>query len=435
MKVYLDMVGCRLNQSEIEKYSGQFRHAGHTLTSNAGSADLVVINTCTVTAAAASDSRQKIRQAAKAGANQIIVTGCYATLNTQETASLPGVTRVIGNLNKDNLVPIVLNIPFSSFDHTSIRREPLPGARLRTRAFIKVQDGCDNHCTYCITTLARGASRSRPINDILRDIHSALDGGSQEIVLTGVHLGSWGYDFAEPLRLQTLVSAILEETSTPRLRLSSLEPWDISPKFFELWHDSRLCRHLHLPLQSGCAGTLKRMGRKITLRDYTELIRQARIAIPDVAITTDIITGFPGETEDEFSESADFVKAMKFTNGHVFSFSPRPGTAAANLPNKINPSLAKLRNAMMRQILQHSAYDYSTKYLDQYLPVLWEKATPLNDRQWQLSGYSDNYLRIRATCLSPCRNQITDVHITSLEPDGLVGEIPPDHNQASGDLR
>src|SRR4030042_4416401 len=276
MKVYLDMVGCRLNQSELETYARQFRIAGHTLTSKAELADLIVINTCTVTAAAASDSRQMIRQAARSGANQIIVTGCWATLNPQESAEFPGVSQVLGNLEKDHLVSTSLNIPINEFAQGTIQREPIPGSRLRTRAFIKVQDGCDNHCTYCITTLARGVSRSRPINDILADIHSALDGGYQEIILTGVHLGSWGYDFTQPSRLENLISAILDDTNTPRLHLSSLEPWDITSDFFELWQNSRLCRHLHLPLQSGSGATLRRMGRKVTPDTYAELIRQAR---------------------------------------------------------------------------------------------------------------------------------------------------------------
>ena len=176
MKVYLDMVGCRLNQSEIEAYARQFRTAGHTLISNKDAADLVVINTCTVTAAAAADSRQKIRQAARAGASQIIVTGCLATLSPEETASLPGVTRLIENHIKDNLVPIVLDLPISSLEHRFLRREPIPGTRLRTRAFIKVQDGCDNHCTYCITALARGAGRSRSIEAVLMDIRCSPGG-------------------------------------------------------------------------------------------------------------------------------------------------------------------------------------------------------------------------------------------------------------------
>jgi threonylcarbamoyladenosine tRNA methylthiotransferase MtaB len=425
MKVFLDMVGCRLNQSEIEAYASQFRLAGHSLTSQAALADLIVINTCSVTAAAASDSRQKIRQAARAGANQIIVTGCYATLNPHLTFNLPGVTQVIGNLEKDNLVPVALNIPVSKVCHTSIQREPIPGTRLRTRAFIKVQDGCDNHCTYCITRLARGVGRSRRIDDILMDMHSALDGGAQEIVLTGVHLGSWGYDFELPLRLQDLVRAILDVTETPRLRLSSLEPWDISTEFFDLWQDSRLCRQLHLPLQSGCEATLQRMGRKVNPQSYADLLRHARAKIPDVAITTDIITGFPGETEDEFSESAAFVTKMNFANGHIFTFSPRPGTAAVNLPNHINPLVGKRRNATMRNIIQQSASAYRQLYLQRDLRVLWEKATPITDHQWELIGLSDNYLRVYATFSAPCRNQVMDVHINGEGRGGLVGEILP----------
>jgi threonylcarbamoyladenosine tRNA methylthiotransferase MtaB len=423
MKIYLDMVGCRLNQSEIEAYARQFRFAGHTLVSDIYSADMIVINTCIVTAAAASDSRQKIRQAARNGAAQVIATGCYASLNPQETAVLPGVTQVIGNESKDNLVPMVLNLPPAALEQTYLRREPIPGARQRTRAFIKVQDGCDNHCTYCITTLARGASRSRPIKDVLQDFQSALEGGCQEIVLTGVHLGSWGYDFGEPSSLQQLVRAILSDTATPRLRLSSLEPWDVTPNFFELWRDPRLCRHLHLPLQSGCAATLQRMGRKISPKAYAALISEARKAIPGVAITTDVITGFPGETEAEFSESSEFVRAMSFTNGHVFSFSPRPGTAAIHLPDKIPSNVARQRNARMRQIFQHSANEYRQKHAGQNLHVLWEKAIPTDDDRWQLSGLSDNYLRVRTISTSPCHNKIMDVHITRVEQDGLAGEI------------
>lgn len=426
MKIYLDMVGCRLNQSEIEAYARQFRLAGYTLISEIDSADLIVINTCTVTAAAASDSRQKIRQAARSGAAQIIVTGCYASLNPTEAAALPRVTQVVDNQSKDKLVPLVLNLPLSTFDHITLRREPIPGTRLRTRAFIKVQDGCDNRCTYCITALARGAGNSRPATDVLTDIRSAVEGGSQEIVLTGVHLGSWGYDFSEPASIKDLVRVILNETETHRLRLSSLEPWDITPDFFELWRDARMCRHLHLPLQSGCGATLRRMGRKITPEAYAELIGEARRAIPDVAITTDIITGFPGETQAEFSESSEFIHEMNFANGHVFTFSARPGTAANHLPDKILSKVAKERNTTMRQIFQQSAYVYRERFIGQRLGVLWEKALPIEAGQWQLSGLSDNYLRVKSMSAIPCRNQIMDVVVSRAEGDGLFGDISQD---------
>jgi len=425
MKVFLDMVGCRLNQSELEIFAHQFRLAGHTLTSEVELADLVVINTCTVTAAAASDSRQKIRQAARSGSKQIIATGCWASLNPHETADLPGVSLVIGNLEKDHLVSSVVNIPIHEINQKTIQHEPIPGTRRRTRAFIKVQDGCDNHCTYCVTRLARGSGRSRCINDILTDIQSALDGGAKEIVLTGVHLGSWGYDFEIPSHLTHLVSAILNDTETPRLRLSSLEPWDISPDFFELWQNQRLCRHIHLPLQSGCETTLRRMGRRISPKSYANLIQQARAIISDVALTTDIITGFPGETETEFSESAAFIKQMDFANGHVFTYSARPGTVATKLPDQIPHNISKQRNARMRGILLESSSAYRARQLRQHLNVLWEKATPIGGDQWELSGLTDNYLRVRANSPTPYRNEIMDVRITGTNNGELVGEVTP----------
>jgi threonylcarbamoyladenosine tRNA methylthiotransferase MtaB len=429
MKVFLDMVGCRLNQSELENYARQFRLAGHTLTSNAESADLIVINTCTVTLAAASDSRQKIRRSVRSSAGQVIVTGCWATINPHETAQLPGVTQVIVNEEKDDLVPLVLNLPMTEFNHKMLQREPIPGTRLRTRAFIKVQDGCDNYCTYCITRLARGAGRSREINDILEDIHFALDGGTQEIVLTGAQLGSWGYDFHTPMNLLTLVSVILTETDTPRLRLSSLEPWDIHPDFYRLWQNPRLCRHLHLPLQSGSEATLKRMNRRVTPGSFAELVRHARTFIPGVAITTDIIAGFPGESEAEFLESSVFVKEMDFANGHVFTYSAWRGTAAAMLPDQVPHEISKQRSARMREILLSSASTYREKHLGQSLQVLWEKATPVNECQWKLSGLSENYLRVSACSSAPCHNQLTTVRITGIKQNELVGVITNSESQ------
>jgi threonylcarbamoyladenosine tRNA methylthiotransferase MtaB len=425
MKVYLDMVGCRLNQAEIEKYANQFRLAGHDLTADPHLADLIVVNTCTVTSAAASDSRQKIRQAFKAGAHQIIVTGCLATVDPQQVLALQGVTQLVDNLKKDDLVPMVLGVDSSIFNGTALRRLPIPGARLRTRAFIKVQDGCDNHCTYCVTRLARGTSRSRSIKAILADITSALQGGAQEIVLTGVHLGSWGYDFPQPSHLASLMRAILDSTCTPRLHLSSIEPWDLTPDFFELWQDARLCRHLHLPLQSGCAATLKRMGRKTTPQAYAKLIHQAHHAIPGVAITTDIITGFPGETLEEFDQSSEFIKQMNFSGGHVFTYSPRPGTSAFGMPDKVPSAVAKVRNAFIRKILHQSATTFRSEYIGQVLSVLVEKATQLDNHLWQLSGFSDNYIRVYATSSTPCWNQILSIHASRMGQDALQGEISP----------
>ena len=307
MKIHLDTIGCRLNQAEIEQMARQFRAEGHSLVAEAAGADLVVVNTCAVTTEAAADSRQKIRQAARAGAGKIVVTGCWSSLQPTQAAELPHVTRVIPNDQKNYLVAEVLGISAEHFDLEPLARQTLPGLRQRTRAFIKVQDGCDNACTFCITTVARGQGRSRPIPAVLADIRAALSGGTQEVVLTGVHLGSWGHDFND--HPSTLILAILAETDTPRLRLSSLDPWDLDTDFFSLWDNPRLLPHLHLPLQSGSETVLKRMLRKTTPRSFRELVQAARAAIPQVAITTDVIAGFPGETETEFRETLEIGRA------------------------------------------------------------------------------------------------------------------------------
>src|SRR5512142_1742249 len=232
MKIYLDTIGCRLNQSEIETMARNFRAAGHEIVDSAEQADLAVVNTCTVTNEAAADSRAKIRQIARAGVEEIVATGCWATLQPRQAKDLPNVLRVVANDHKDQLVADVLNLPPESFELEPIAREPLPGLRRRTRAFIKVQDGCDNHCTFCVTTIARGEGRSRPVAEVILDIQSALLGGTEEIVLTGVHLGSWGQEFDKHLR--DLIKVILRETDVLRLRLSSLEPWDLDTDFFLL---------------------------------------------------------------------------------------------------------------------------------------------------------------------------------------------------------
>src|SRR6266498_225799 len=287
MKIYLDTIGCRLNQSEIESMARGFRAVGHEIVISPEMADMAVVNTCAVTNEAAADSRGKIRQIARAGVNEIVATGCWATLQPGQAKELPSVLRVITNDRKDYLVPDVLNLPQQSFDLEPIAREPLPGLHRRTRAFIKVQDGCDNHCTFCITTVARGEGRSRPVADVILDIQSALDGGTKEIVLTGVHLGSWGYDLSTSLKpgfgshLKDLIKTILRETDTPRLRLSSLEPWDLNADYFSLWDDPRLMPHLHLPLQSGCESTLRRMARKTRPESFRELVSAARAVMPD----------------------------------------------------------------------------------------------------------------------------------------------------------
>jgi threonylcarbamoyladenosine tRNA methylthiotransferase MtaB len=421
MKIYLDTIGCRLNQSEIETMARQFRAAGHEIVASAEAADMAVVNTCAVTNEAASDSRGRIRQIARAGVNDIVATGCWTTLYPKQANDLPHVLHVVSNAQKDNLVANVLDLQPSTFDVEPISRQPLPGLHRRTRAFIKVQDGCDNQCTFCITTVARGKGRSRPIADIILDIQSALDGGTKEIVLTGVHLGSWGYDFNS--HITELIKAILRETDTPRLRLSSLEPWDLSNEFFSLWKNKRLMPHLHLPLQSGSESTLKRMARKTTPQSFRELVAAAREAIPDVSITTDIIAGFPGETEKEFAETLAFVREMNFAGGHVFTYSPRPGTGAARMKGQVRTELGKKRNHILHEALEKFGKSYRQNFVGHSMSVLWESTSEMGERGWQMEGWTGNYLRVQVFTPSPRWNEVDNVELTEATDNGLKGVI------------
>lgn len=423
MKIYLDTIGCRLNQSEIESMARGFRLAGHEIVDSADAADMAVVNTCAVTNEAAADSRGRIRRLARLGVNEVLATGCWATLQPQQALDLPKVRRVIPNGRKDRLVTDVLNLPEApeSFELEPIAREPLPGLHRRTRAFIKVQDGCDNHCTFCITTVARGEGRSRSVAEVILDIRAALAGGTKEIVLTGVHLGSWGYDLN--MHLKDLVQAILRETDVPRLRLSSLEPWDLDAEFFSLWSDKRLMPHLHLPLQSGCKSTLRRMARKTTPGSFHELVSAARTAIPDVAITTDMIAGFPGETEAEFAESLEFVRAMNFAGGHVFTYSPRPGTGASKMKGQVKPQTRKQRNHILREALDESGRSYRRAFFGQTMSVLWESVSEMGAWGWQMEGLTENYLRLHAFAPSPRWNEIDQVIVRDAEGDRLQGVI------------
>ena len=398
-----------------------FRAAGHEIVTSAEMADMAVVNTCAVTNEAAADSRGKIRQIARAGVGEIVATGCWATLQPGQARELPNVLRVVTNDRKDHLVADVLDLPQESFELEPIAREPLPGLHRRTRAFIKVQDGCDNHCTFCVTTIARGEGRSRPVADVILEIQSALAGGTKEIVLTGVHLGSWGYDFNSHLR--DLIKSILRQTDVPRLRLSSLEPWDLDADFFSLWSDRRLMPHLHLPLQSGCESTLRRMARKTTPGSFRELVAAARAVMPDVAITTDIIAGFPGETEDEFAESFAFVREMSFAGGHVFSYSPRPGTGAAKMQGQVRPQMRKRRNHILHDALEESAKAYGQKFLGQTMSVLWESVSEMGEWGWQMEGLTENYLRVNAFAPSPRWNEIDRVTIREWDGQRIKGII------------
>ena len=424
MKIYLDSIGCRLNQSEIERYSTQFKMAGHSLVSTPSESDLVVVNTCTVTSKAAADSRTKVRQSNRLNPNsRIVLTGCWSSLEERNALDLPGVTDVIHNKDKDDLVAILLGIAPHEFDKEPVARQPIPGIRMRTRAFIKAQDGCDNQCTFCITTIARGSSRSVNPQRIIDEINAAVAGDVQEAVLTGVQLTSYGKDLDGRINLKQLIQRILQQTNLPRLRLSSLEPWNIPKNFFSLWEDSRLCRQIHIPLQSGSASVLRRMARPIEPVNFAKLLETARERVPDISVTTDIIAGFPGETEAEFTENLEFIQAMRFADAHVFTYSPRPQTAALRLPDHVPSKVARERSRMIRETVAKSKTEYAQHFIDKELVALWETAKKLDKSGWEVSGLTDNYLRINSIVARNMLNTLSTVRIITVGKGGIQASV------------
>jgi threonylcarbamoyladenosine tRNA methylthiotransferase MtaB len=425
VNVHLRHLGCRLNQSEIETMARQLIAGGHTVTDDPTAADQIVVNTCAVTLDATRDSRKLIRQLARANPDaQIAVTGCYAQIAPDEIDVLPSVTRVIGNGEKDALVSHLTGQPIQPYDPEPIVRGAPPWVG-RTRAFIKVQDGCDNACTFCVTTIARGAGRSRTLPDILTEIRALLTAGYREIVLTGVHLGSYGHDLGDPRGLESLVRAILSDTDAPRVRLSSLEPWDIAPDFFALWADRRVCPHLHLPLQSGCDSTLKRMARRTSQAAFTALMTAARAHLPDPCITTDVIVGFPGETADEFERSYAFIESMDFAGLHVFRYSARPGTAAARMRGHLPESIKRERSARLTTLSDANERAYALRQVGAIRPVLWEQVGGASaDGFWNV-GYTDNYVRVGCVQPRALTNAITAARLTEYdESRRQMGAIP-----------
>lgn len=413
--VFLASVGCKLNQSEVDNWSRRLAASGCEVVADPGDADLCVVNTCTVTHVAAHKSRQLLRRCHRANPRaEAVVTGCYAEISPLEAAQLPGVSLVVGTAAKEHLVETII-------ERLGLPALPQPAsisrmARQHTRAFVKIQDGCDNACTYCIVRIARGHQRSRAESEILADLLARQAEGYQEVVLTGVHIGAYGRDLGSTLA--ELVQTVLDTTRFPRLRLTSVEPWDVSADLLDLWQDSRLCRHLHLPLQSGCDATLQRMNRRYTTVQYRKLVDRARVTILDLAVTTDLIVGFPGENEEEFAASARFVADMDFARIHVFPFSARPGTVAATMPEAIPPSVKAKRVQQMLDVARHSADSFHRRFIGRTMHVLWEDRA---EGQW--SGLTDNYLRIQTSSEQDLHNRILPVRLQELTADGLNGPL------------
>lgn len=426
MKVYLSSIGCRLNQSEIETMGRQLLAAGHEIVADSAAADKVIINTCAVTSEAARDARTQTRRIHRQNPDsEIVLTGCYATIAPAELSKVQGVGRIVPNKDKSRMIPLldpqIDSIPL--FEREPVLREFFAGHMGNTRAFIKVQDGCNNRCTFCVTTIARGMGESRHLGDIVAEIQALAAAGYQEAVLTGVHLGSYGRDLANKTGLQELVQAILTHTDIPRLRLSSLEPWDIAPDFFTLWQNPRLLPHLHMPLQSGSDAILRRMARRTSRQDFRELTQNARAHIPNLNLSTDIILGFPGETETDFADSLEFVEEIKFSRLHAFTYSPRPGTAAAKMGDQIHGSIKKERTRHMIALGNQLSLAFHQQFENKTTSVLWESNSGADKDGLLWSGYTDNYMRVTAHGPVDLFNQITQTKLFDARSDGLSGEI------------
>ncbi len=417
MKIALETLGCKLNQAETELLARQFVEAGHILVSSVDEADIYILNTCTVTHIADVKSRHLLRLAHRRNANALVVaTGCYAQRVPQELAQIEGVSLVAGNNEKPHLRQLLeesgcLRNPTSVQGDYATDYESV----FRTRAFIKVQDGCNNFCSYCIIPLVRGREKCLPVDQVITEVRHRVASGAKEVVLTGTEIGSYNYNGTG---LKSLLEHILIETGVTRLRLSSLQPQQISPELIGLWHDQRLCPHFHLSLQSGSDAVLRRMKRRYCAGDYREAVSLIRALVPDVAITTDIIVGFPGETEEEFEESYEFCRQMGFARIHVFPYSPRRGTEAARTPTRVPDSVKTQRNQNLRALARECAQDYSQRFLGRSMSVLWEKQS---GGIW--SGHTGNYIKIYTKSTKDLTNKLTPVKLMEIYKDGVWGEM------------
>jgi len=382
-KVALDTVGCKLNQAESQLFARQFAEKGYRLVTADNGADVYILNTCTVTHVADGKCRQRLNQARRRNPETLVVAvGCYVERARQDLAQLDGVDLVLDNSQKMDLVSLLEESGYLSRPSAA----GSANADFRTRAFVRIQDGCNNFCSFCIVPLVRGRERSLPVDLILAEVKQRVADGDKEVVVTGTEIGSYS---DEGIGLVGLLKRILAETEIARLRLSSLQPQEISAELLGLWQDERLCRHFHLSLQSGSDAVLERMGRRYSTADYRRAVDLIRKAVPDAAITTDVIVGFPGETEAEFQQSYDFAKQMRFARIHVFPYSPRPGTKAAAMPAKVDDKTKQERSRRMRALGRASVRNFRRKFLGKTVMVLWEKQTC---GVW--SGLTDNYIRV-----------------------------------------
>lgn len=452
MRVYFTNLGCKLNQAELERLAREFVAAGHAIANSIEEADLHVINSCTVTYVAARTSRKIARRGWRVNPQlKTVLTGCYATAGPEEAARLAGVDLVVTNDKKDQLLEIVHERLIGEALPAPKPELPVPYVPLEfghTRALVKIQDGCRMRCAFCIIPFTRGLERSRPVEEVIQEVQKLVAGGFREIVITGVQISSYK---ADGHGLYELVAELLERTDVPRLRLTSIAPWEFDRRLLGLWQpacspsraepeqsesqsskrvgaDPRLCRHIHMSLQSGCTATLRRMRRPYTADMYAGVVEMIRQAVPAVAITTDVIVGFPGETPEEFEESLRFVERMGFAKVHVFPYSAREGTEAATMPAHVPYHEKKARVDAMLQVANAGERRFWEHFLGRQLDVLWESRS---NGYWQ--GTTDNYIRVLTKTSDNLSNTIGKTKLVGLVDDGVLGSVTPVVTTQPGD--
>lgn len=388
----------------------RFINAGYQLTNDPGEADVHVVNTCTVTHAADSKARHALRDARRNKRTPIVVaTGCYAQRAPQELINIDGVNLVLGNTEKDTLITQVSSaIGFEkSANLTGKLNSTHAATSLRTRAMVKIQEGCDQICAYCIVPKVRGRERSIHPDQLITQIQRLAHSGFHEVVLTGTQLGTYGFDIPD-VSLAALINRILEHTSIRRLRISSLQPQEINKELLQLWDNPRLCPHFHVPLQSGSSAILKAMRRRYSPQEYAEAVEAIRRIMPKAAITTDVIVGFPGETEHQFQETINFCKDVQYASLHIFPYSTRPGTSAAHLEPKVEDSEKRIRMEIMLRLAKEQSKSYKRNMLGTTCEVLWETSRHVDGIQ-RWSGLTKNYVRVVTLASQTLYNQITPV--------------------------
>ncbi|MBI2965736.1 MAG: tRNA (N(6)-L-threonylcarbamoyladenosine(37)-C(2))-methylthiotransferase MtaB [Chloroflexi bacterium] len=434
--VAIETHGCKLNMADSQRLAREFLHAGFAV-DGTDEPDVYVLNSCTVTHVADRKARRALSAARRSHpAALVVASGCFAERSPAAVEALEAVDLVVTNRDKAHLVQMVAaRLGIQLGQPPQFPRSPeSPGRRLlgRTRAFIKIQEGCDQVCAYCIVPRVRGRERSVPVEDLVEQVRTAAGEGVKEVVLTGTQLGTYGFETLS-CGLPDLLKRLLNETDVPRIRVSSLQPPEMTGELLELWSGvgrGRLCPHFHMPLQSGSDAILARMRRRYTARQYLEAVERAKLAAPDAAITTDAIAGFPGETDADFETTADVMRLAGLAGAHVFPFSARPGTSAARFPGQVPVDVRIERAAGLRRVAEAGAAEFRSRLAGHTRPVLWESSMPL-------SGMTDNYVRVEmvegAAGLEPAdrvpvgrsrMNRIEEVLLVGVAGDHMLARRP-----------